>query len=68
MLDGVFHVRVSSHEPRDATTMVQYRGSWFYIPDDDLETKSTFELLTQIIALHSAPPATSAPISYSIGK
>jgi len=68
MLDGVFHVRVSNHEPKDATTMVQYRGSWFYIPDDDLETKSTFELLTQIIALHSAPPATSAPISYSIGK
>ncbi|OYY69560.1 hypothetical protein [Sphingomonas sp. 28-63-12] len=68
MLGGVFRVQVSDHEPQNATTMVRYRGSWFYIADNDLETKSTFELLTQVIALHSAPPSTTAPIAYSIGK
>jgi hypothetical protein len=68
MLGGVFHVKESDHAPQKATTMVRYRGTWFYIADDDLETKSTFELLTQVIALHSAPPSTTAPISYSIGK
>ena len=47
---------------------MRYRDSWFYIPDDDLESKSTFVLLTQIIALHSTPPASAPPISYSIGK
>jgi hypothetical protein len=46
---------------------VPYRGSWFYIPDDDLEGKSTFVLLTQIIALHSAPPSPTS-LTYSIGK
>ncbi len=68
MLGGIFRVQVSDHEPQNATTMVRYRGAWFYIADNDLETKSTFELLTQVIALHSAPPSTTAPISYSIGK
>lgn len=68
MLSGLFRVRVSDQAPGNATTMVRYRGAWFYIPDDDLETKSTFVLLAQVIALHSAPPSTSAPISYSVGK
>lgn len=68
MLEGLFRVRVSAKEPEDATTQVQYRGSWFYIPDNDLEGKSTFVLLTQIIALHSTPPSSATPLSYSIGK
>jgi hypothetical protein len=68
MLGGLFRVQVSDREPENATTTVHYRGSWFYIADNDLETKSSFVLLTQIIALHSAPPATTAPISYAISK
>lgn len=68
MLGGLFRVQVSDREPENATTMVRYRGSWFYIPDNDLETKSTFVLLTQVIALHSAPPTSSAPIAISVGK
>ena len=68
MLDGLFRVRTSAREPEDAATKIRYRGSWFYIPDNDLEGKSTFVLLTQIIALHSAPPAATTPLTYSIGK
>lgn len=67
MLEGLFRVRVAEREPSEGTA-VRYRDAWFYIPDDDLESKSTFVLLTQIIALHSAPPAGAPPISYSIGK
>ncbi len=68
MLDGLFRVRVSEDEPEDSMIRVQYRGSWFYIPDNDLEGKSTFVLLTQIIALHSTPPSSASPLTYSIGK
>ncbi len=68
MLGGLFRVQVSDREPQNATTMVRYRGAWFYIADNDLETKSTFELLTQVIALHSAPPSASAPIALTISK
>lgn len=68
MLEGLFRVRSSARGAPEGSTAVEYRGTWFYIPDDDLEAKSTFVLLTQIIALHSSPPTGAPPISYSIGK
>lgn len=68
MLGELFRVRSAASEPDDASTAANYRGTWFYIPDNDLEAKSTFVLMTQIIALHSAPPASIAPLTYSIGK
>jgi hypothetical protein len=68
MLDGLFRVRVSADEPEDASVKVAYRGAWFYIPDNDLEGKSTFVLLSQIIALHSAPSSSISPLTYSISK
>jgi hypothetical protein len=68
MLEGVFRVRSSASPPEGHATAVRYHDTWFYIADDDLESKSTFVLLTQIIALHSAPPSAAPPISYAIGK
>jgi len=68
LLDSVFHVRSSDTEPRDASVMIPYRGSYFYIADDDLDSKSTFVLLTQLIALHSVPPSSSTPMSISFAK
>lgn len=66
-LKGVFKVHVSSEAPRDASVVVPYRGHYFYIADDDVDTKSTFLLLTQLIALH-ASSSTSGGISLSIGR
>ena len=55
--------------PQNAAVSAQYRGRWFYIPDNDLDSKSTFSLLTQIMALQSGKAgAKEAPISFSIGK
>lgn len=67
MLDGVFKVSASDKAPADASVAINYRGSWFYIADNDLDTKSTFVLITQLIALHSAPTAGPA-MSFSFGK
>ncbi len=67
MLDGVFKVSCSEKAPTDASVAINYRGSWFYIADNDLDTKSTFVLITQLIALHSAPTAGPA-MSFSFGK
>ena len=36
-----------------AAVAVQYRGSWFYIDDTDLGSKSTFSLLSQLFALQA---------------
>lgn len=68
LLQGVFHVRSSKQEPVDASVVIFYRGSYFYIADNDLDTKSTFVLLTQLIALHSVPASSSPPMSISFAK
>lgn len=66
-LNGVFRVRVSPEAPKDASVAVPYRGHYFYIADNDVDSKSTFLLLTQLIALHASPSA-AAGISLSIGR
>lgn len=68
MLDGVFHVDASSTPPADPAVVIPYRGSYFYIADNDLETKSTFMLLTQLMALHSAPAPPGPAMSFSFGR
>ncbi len=68
LLGDVFRVRSSAKAPADASVAINYRGSWFYIADNDLDTKSTFVLLTQLIALHSAPASASPAMSFSFGK
>ena len=67
LLGGVMHIRSSDSEPSDASVAVHYRGTWFYIPDDDLDSKSTFVLLTQLIQLHSTPAPPGPGLSFSFG-
>jgi hypothetical protein len=56
VLGDLFAVRTSAGEPADAFVRVRYRGQWFYIPDCDLESKTTFALLTQLFSLQSGDP------------
>ena len=39
--------------PSNSYVAVQYRGQWFYIEDNDLNSKSTFSLLMQLYNLQS---------------
>lgn len=50
-------------EPCNASVKVCYRGYWFYIDDRDLNSKSTFMLLSKLFNIQSAPggPATTPP-------
>lgn len=68
LLEGVFQARSSKEPPQEASVSVQYRGHHFYIADNDLESKSTFVLLTQLMALHSAPASAGPAVSFSFGK
>jgi hypothetical protein len=69
LFGGLFAVRSSTDQPGSAAVAVEYRGTWFYVPDDDLDAKSTFVLLTQLLALQAGQ--TSAPptlLSFSVGR
>ena len=68
MLGGFFKVQSSLIKPLNASTAVEYRGTWFYIADNDLDSKSTFSLLTQIVALQSGKAAAKeTAVSFSFG-
>ena len=64
---SLFHIRQSNEQPDLAFVAIPYRGSWFYLADNDLESKSTFMLLMQLFRLQagsakSAGPALTLPV------
>jgi hypothetical protein len=65
----LLRVRVESARPLGAVIAVRYRGSWFYIDDVDLMSKSIFSLLSQLFALQAGKTERMLPIlTLPIGK
>lgn len=62
VLDGIFRVRSSESEPALAAVKVQHRDTWFYVADDDLESKSTFMLLVQLFNMQAGRGALPVPL------
>ena len=58
---GLFRVKSTASRPPHPFVAVPYRGNWFYIADNDLESKSTFMLLTQLFNLQAGQIKTVAP-------
>lgn len=61
VIGGLFQVRSSYERPADAAVAVQYRGVWFSIADSDLQSKSTFDLVSHLFALQAARGQAGAP-------
>jgi hypothetical protein len=65
----LLRVRAESARPLGAVIAVRYRGSWFYIDDVDLMSKSIFSLLSQLFALQAGKTERMLPIlTLPIGK
>jgi len=60
--EDLFKIHSSESQPQSAYVAVRYRGAWFYIDDNDLTSKSTFSLLTQLLALQAGESKSVAPI------
>jgi hypothetical protein len=58
----LLRIKSDSSKPENATLMVFYRGTWFYIEDSDLKSKSTFSLLSQIFSLQAKKIKGKVPI------
>jgi len=58
----VFRVMSSEVLPEDAFVRVFYRGHWFYVADTDLNSKTTFNLLTYLFNLKAAGKTTQEPL------
>jgi hypothetical protein len=54
-------IESSSAEPADAFVRVQHRGHWFFIRDNDLKSKSTFMLLSEVFSMQAGSSNAMAP-------
>jgi hypothetical protein len=52
----------SEQQPKNAFVSIPYNGKWFYIPDSDLNAKSTFMFLNYLLSLLSGNPKSIAPV------
>ena len=59
---SLFRVRSSPNEPENASVKVKYRDSWFYIADNDEETKVTFALVSMLLTLQSGDTNKVTPL------
>lgn len=57
----LFRIRYSDYRPDNAFLAVPYMDHWFYIANNDLETKSTFLLLTQLFRLQAGAAKSIGP-------
>jgi hypothetical protein len=60
--EGLMRIHSSPKRPTAAAIAVSYRGSWFYIDDADLDSKSTFSMLGQIYSLQSGNAKGLTPV------
>lgn len=61
-LSGQFQVQSSKQKPEAAAVKIFYRDHWFWIADNDLESKTTFNLLDFLIALKSVSNEKQSPL------
>ena len=60
--ESLFQVHSSDEEPELARVKVFYRDSWFYIADNDQDSKVTFALVSMLVMLQSGNQAKITPL------
>lgn len=58
----LLRVRYARREPTSAYVSVYHRGMWFYIDDNDLDSKATFSFLAQVLELQSGEIKAAGPV------
>ena len=59
---GLMRIQSSDKRPDNAAVSVSYRGSWFYVDDSDLNSKSTFTMIGQVLALQAGDVKRVVPV------
>jgi hypothetical protein len=64
----MMNVLSSQTEPADVWLKVQYRGTWFYVPSTDLDSRSSFAFLSALFAsvvgdVPGAEPVLTLPVN-----
>jgi hypothetical protein len=59
---GNFFIASQKHRPRDAEVAVPYRGYWFYIHREDVNSRSVLAVLEILFALQESDEKTGGPV------
>lgn len=59
---GMMRVNSSTSKPTNAAVAVYYRNRWFYIADNDSDSKQTLELLNELFALQAGDIKGPSPL------
>ncbi|MCP3958741.1 MAG: hypothetical protein GY719_12880 [bacterium] len=62
VMGGLLRIQTAPSSPENAFTRVKYRGHWFYIDDADLNSKTTFNLLTYLFAMQASGDGGTGPL------
>ena len=57
-----FAVHAQKHRPRNAEVAVPYRGYWFYIAPDDVNSRAALAILEVVFALQESDGKTAGPL------
>ncbi|MGZ8219508.1 hypothetical protein [Methylomagnum sp.] len=57
----LFHIQQGEDPPDQTFLAIPYRNRWFYLADNDLESKSTFMLLMQLFRLQAGAAKSQGP-------
>jgi hypothetical protein len=59
---GNFFVNSQKHRPRDAEVAIQYRGYWFYIASNDVNSRAALSILEILFALQESDGKNVGPL------
>jgi hypothetical protein len=62
MTGDLLRIASSAQPLEHAAVQVRYRGTWFYIDDTHLDSKSTFSLLAQLFSLQAGEVKGDGPV------
>lgn len=62
LTQGLFKINSTAQVNEETAIGTNYRDSWFYIDDSDLDSKTTFSLLTQLFSLQSGDAEGITPV------
>lgn len=62
VLGTIFRVHSGAEPPKEAAVRVRYRDTWFWVADDDLDSKSTLSLVTILFTLKSGSGTGGTPL------
>ena len=59
---GLVRIRSSSERPRNAYAAVAYNGYWYYVPDDDVDSRETLTMLNIVLSLKAGGVPSKGPV------